>query len=230
MADFYEFRVYSKALTESELSSQNTSSPAYGANSKYVQLWLDFDNVVSPMLPNPTVSYKPGDGSVQLNWTKEKYGVAGLVNGKWQLLNKTTGTSYTLKNLTSGKNYNVAVIAMFNGEWNMDLSNAITVTPNKTTVNTNTLTYPANIKVEYSKEYHQVRFTWDKVKNADRYGIAIYLAGKWRVQAQNITDTSYTSPKNLTPGKTYWVAIAARVNGKWDTANAIKHAGTVTIK
>ena len=234
MADFYEFRVYSKALTESELSSQNTSSPAYGANSKYVQLWLDFDNVVSPMLPNPTVSYKPGDGSVQLNWTKvsgaEKYGVAGLVNGKWKLLNKTTGTSYTLKNLTAGKNYNVAVIAMFNGEWNMDLSNSITVTPNKTTVNTNTLTYPTNIKVEYSKEYHQVRFTWDKVKNADRYGIAIYLAGKWRVQAQNITDTSYTSPKNLTPGKTYWVAIAARVNGKWDTANAIKHAGTVTIK
>ncbi len=78
--------------------------------------------------------------------------------------------------------------------------------------------------------YHQVRFTWDKVEGADRYGIAVYLAGKWRVQAQNITDTTYTSPKNLTLGRTYRVAIAARVNGKWDTANAIKHAGIVTIK
>ncbi|MBR0141735.1 MAG: hypothetical protein IJM19_05770, partial [Ruminococcus sp.] len=44
-ADFYEVRVYSKALTAAELSSQNTSKPAYSPDSKYVQLWLDFDNV-----------------------------------------------------------------------------------------------------------------------------------------------------------------------------------------
>ena len=65
------------------------------------------------------------------------------------------------------------------------------------------ITYPTNIKVEYSEKYHQVRFTWDKVEGADRYGIA---------------------PKNLTPGRTYSVAIAARVNGKWDIANATKNA------
>ncbi|MBE6870202.1 MAG: BspA family leucine-rich repeat surface protein [Ruminococcus albus] len=87
-------------------------------------------------------------------------------------------------------------------------------------------TYPTNIKVEYSEKYHQVRFKWDEVEGADRYGIAVYLAGKWRVQAQNITNTVYTSPKNLTPGMTYKVAIAARVNGKWDTENAIKNAVT----
>jgi surface protein len=91
-------------------------------------------------------------------------------------------------------------------------------------------TKPTNIKVEYSEKYHQVKFTWDKVEGADRYGIAIYLAGKWRVQTQNITDTTYTTPKNLTPGKTYKVAVAARVNGNWDAANAIKNAVTVTIK
>ncbi|SEL41402.1 glycoside hydrolase family 9 protein [Ruminococcus albus] len=90
--------------------------------------------------------------------------------------------------------------------------------------------YPINIKVAYSEKYHQVRFTWDKVENADRYGIAVYLAGKWRVQKQDITGTTYTSPKNLTPGVTYKVAIAARVNGRWDTATAIKYAVTVTIK
>jgi surface protein len=94
----------------------------------------------------------------------------------------------------------------------------------------NARTYPTKINVEHSEKYHQVRFTWDKVENADKYGIAVYLAGKWRVQTQNITDTVYTSPKNLTPGKTYKVAVAARVNGKWDTANAVKNAVTVTIK
>ncbi|WP_024859109.1 leucine-rich repeat domain-containing protein [Ruminococcus albus] len=88
-------------------------------------------------------------------------------------------------------------------------------------------TFPTNIKVEYSEKYHQVRFTWDKVRGADKYCLAVYQAGKWKVQTQNITDTVYTSPKNLTQGMTYKVAISARVNGKWDTANAIKNAVTI---
>lgn len=50
-ANFYEFRVYSKALTESELASQNSSSPKYAPESEYVQLWLDFDNISSGSLP-----------------------------------------------------------------------------------------------------------------------------------------------------------------------------------
>ncbi|EXM40336.1 cell surface protein [Ruminococcus albus SY3] len=91
-------------------------------------------------------------------------------------------------------------------------------------------TYPTNINVQYSKEFHQVRFTWDKVEGADRYGIAVYLTGKWRIQTQDITDTVYTTPKNLVPNKTYKVAIAARVNGKWDTKNAIRNAVTITVK
>ena len=92
-------------------------------------------------------------------------------------------------------------------------------------------TYPTNIKVAYSQQYHQIRFTWDAVKNADRYGIAVYLAGKWRIQTQSITTNSYTTPKNLTPGMSYKVAIAARVNGKWDTTNALKYSVVnVTVK
>lgn len=91
------------------------------------------------------------------------------------------------------------------------------------------LTYPTNINIEYSAKYHQVRISWNKVEDADRYGIAVYLAGKWRVQVQNITGTAYTTPKNLTPGKNYRVVVVARVNGNWDTANAIHNAVTVTI-
>lgn len=45
-AEFYEVRLYSKALTAAELASQNTSTPAYAPDSKDVQLWLDFDNTV----------------------------------------------------------------------------------------------------------------------------------------------------------------------------------------
>ena len=90
-------------------------------------------------------------------------------------------------------------------------------------------TYPKYVNVETNSTYHQIRFTWDKVEGADRYGIAVYLAGKWRIQTQSLTDTTFTSPKNMTPGKTYKVAIAARVNGTWDVANAIKNAVTVVV-
>ena len=87
-----------------------------------------------------------------------------------------------------------------------------------------------NVKMEYNRQYKQMKFIWDDVNGADEYSIAVYLAGKWRVQAQNITDTVYTSPKNLTLGKTYKVAIAAKVNGTWDIKNAIKNAVAVIIK
>ncbi|EWM55221.1 glycoside hydrolase family 2 TIM barrel-domain containing protein [Ruminococcus flavefaciens] len=45
LADFYEMRIYSKALTAAELASQNTGSPAYAPDNKNVMLWLDFDNI-----------------------------------------------------------------------------------------------------------------------------------------------------------------------------------------
>ena len=52
-ADFYDLRVYSRALTAAELASQDTDSPAYKADSPYVQLWLDFDQ--------RGAGYTPGD-------------------------------------------------------------------------------------------------------------------------------------------------------------------------
>ena len=98
--------------------------------------------------------------------------------------------------------------------------------------NNNPSVYPAFTKVEYSQQYHQIRFTWKPVDGATNYGIAVYLAGKWRIQNQNIPSytTSYTTPKNLTPGKTYKVAVAAKVNGAWTATESIKHAITVTVK
>jgi len=88
-------------------------------------------------------------------------------------------------------------------------------------------TYPTKIKYEYNEQYHQGKFTWNKVLLAERYGVLVYLAGKWRVQTQDIpaTTTSYITPKDsIFSSSTYKVAIAAKVNGKWDTENAIKNA------
>jgi enterochelin esterase-like enzyme len=91
-------------------------------------------------------------------------------------------------------------------------------------------TVPSNVKMDYNSTYKQMRFSWDAVEGADKYGIAVYLAGKWRVQTSDITSTTYTTPKNLTPNKEYKVAIAARVNGKWDTAGALDNYVTVITR
>jgi hypothetical protein len=88
------------------------------------------------------------------------------------------------------------------------------------------------IKAEYSSEYHQIRLRWKPHENAEKYGIAVYLAGKWRVWTCSIPAdvTVFTSPKNLTPGTEYKIAVAARVNGNWNVRDAIYDAVKVTVK
>ena len=159
-------------------------------------------------------------------------------------MNNMFGKCESLKTLTLGENYSQrAGTYLPNGDGWVNVNDPTTIVSGdgeyayfankgKNTYiryNANKPTYPTNIKVEYNQIYPQVRFTWDKVENAKEYGIAIYQAGKWRIQKQGITTTSYTTPKNLTPGKSYKVMIAAKVDGEWDTANAIKHAVTISI-
>ncbi len=111
-------------------------------------------------------------------------------------------------------------------------SGCVNYTVFATAANTAASAYPVITNIEYNEQYHQIRFTWKPVSGATNYGIAVYLAGKWRVQVPNIpaSTTSYTTPKNLTPGKIYKVAVAAKVNGGWTIDGAVKHAVTVTVK
>jgi len=88
--------------------------------------------------------------------------------------------------------------------------------------------YPEPTKIEYNTVTHQFRLTWSAVEGADKYGIAAFIAGKWRVQTY--TDkTTFTSPK-LKAGDTYKLLIAARVNGEWDLSDFNKIVFTVTVK
>lgn len=89
-------------------------------------------------------------------------------------------------------------------------------------------------KAEFSEEHHQIRLRWKPVENAEKYGVAVYYANlvKWKIQTQNIPAdvASYTSPKDLTPGTTYKVVVAVKVNGKWNASDAVKNAVSVTVK
>ncbi|SDA26661.1 hypothetical protein SAMN02910447_02691 [Ruminococcus sp. YE71] len=101
-----------------------------------------------------------------------------------------------------------------------------------TAASTQSAVYPRVTNIEYSEATHQVRLTWSAVEGAEKYAIAVYLSGKWRVYVPSIpaSTLTYTSPKNLVPGKSYKVVVAAKVNGEWTAAESLKHPVTFTVK
>ena len=95
---------------------------------------------------------------------------------------------------------------------------------------TETHEYPKVTGIEYSESSHQFRLKWTPVSGATRYGIAVKLANKWKVEgyADN-GSTTFTSPR-LKPGSTYQIVICAKVNGNWDTSKIESRSFTVTVK
>nr|MCR5122170.1 fibronectin type III domain-containing protein [Ruminococcus sp.] len=177
--------------------------------------------IISPN-PNPYFTATPDSNSVKLDWNAvsnaQKYAVCSYTDGAWKTLVETTDTSYTLTGLTGGKNYQLAVIAMFDGAWYTDYSKAVTVTPK-------TSQYPV-VTTEISGR--QFRLKWTAVSGAEKYGIAAYQSGGWRVKVQmNGNVTTYTSPK-MKRG-TYKLVVCAKVNGNWDTSKLNSRAFTITI-
>ena len=172
----------------------------------------------------PKITADAGSTSVTLKWTAvtgaESYGIAGYVNGSWQNLGESTKNTYTVSGLKPGTSYKLAVIAKVNGKWNKDYSNAVTVTPK-----TDTNKYPI-VKSEVSGR--QFRIKWTAVSGAEKYGIAVYQSGGWRVKVQlNGNTTTYTSPK-MKSG-TYKMVVCAKINGSWDTSNIKSRAFIVTL-
>ncbi|SDA28561.1 hypothetical protein SAMN02910447_02904 [Ruminococcus sp. YE71] len=146
------------------------------------------------------------------------------INGTWTPLAECDENTYILKGLEAGKQYKVAVITKLDGKWFTDVSNAITVTPN-TVVTTK---YPVVNKVEVQN--NSFRLSWDAVEGAEKYCVAYYSAGKWRLLDQfDASQTSYTRTK-VPAGKTYTLVVGARINGKWDASDLTQRAVNVTIK
>ncbi|SFC14984.1 hypothetical protein [Ruminococcus albus] len=218
-----------------------TTEPTYTSAGKIVytasaklegKIYTDTKEVIIPKLTfvAPEISYEQGENAVKLTWTEvkgaEKYAVASYVSGRWNMLAEVDDTSYVLDGLKAGNKYTVAVLANIGGKYITDFSNAVTVSPKGDVPE-----YPTVKAIEYNEEFHQFKVSWTRVKNAQNYGVAVYLAGRWVVVNQKIPAaiTYYTSPK-LKPGQTYKMVICAKVGGEWDTSALNSRAFTVTVK
>ena len=90
--------------------------------------------------------------------------------------------------------------------------------------------YPKVTNIQYNTQYHQFKVNWSSVKGASQYGIAVKLAGRWKVQAYtDAYTTTFTSPK-LKAGSSYQMVICAKVNGNWDITDINSRSFYVTVK
>ena len=133
-------------------------------------------------------------------------------------LDETTDTSYTVKNLTAGKDYKVAVIAMFGDEWYDDFSKAIIVSPNSAVI------YPKVSYININSKSHKTKIDWEAVPGAEKYGIAVFINGKWKVQGYTDADTTTITTPKLKTNTEYKLVICAKVNGKWETSKLNERA------
>ena len=81
--------------------------------------------------------------------------------------------------------------------------------------------------VSYEVSGRQFRLKWNAVNGMEKYGIAVYQSGKWKLKVQT-TATTYTSPK-ISRG-IYKMAVVAKKGGKWDTTNIKNRAFALTIR
>lgn len=195
----------------------------------YDDKWnMDFSNAVNVALEEctvPKISYEKDTDSIKLTWTAvrtaEKYGIFEFEDDYWNKIGQTSDTCFVINGLAEGSEHKIAVVTYSEGKWNTDFSNAVTVTLNKP----NAGKYPV---VTSEVSGRQFRLKWTAVSGAEKYGIAVYQSGGWRVKVQvKSNTTSYTSPK-MKSG-TYKMVVCAKINGNWDTSSLKSRAFNVKI-
>ncbi len=167
---------------------------------------------VAATKPEPTAT--AGEESVTLSWKAingaTKYAVSSYINGKYNTYTNTlTSTSYTVTGLTGGVEYEFLVQAYIDGKWtSASTEDHVKATPLVSTKPKPTAT-PADSAVVLN---------WAAVKGATKYAVSVYSGGKYFVQTNSLTSTTYTV-KPLTNGVTYQFLVQAYVDGKWSTAS-----------
>lgn len=196
---------------------------------------ISADAAAKKAVMNPYIYVYKGEDSINLEWFKvdgaDEYAIVGMVNNRWKILDQVKDNStkysslnsYLLENLKPGKKYTVAVAAKFNGKWNTDLSNAVTVV----------LGMPASV---YPWFYAtpvgdgKICIAWDDVPEAEKYGIAVFLNNKWVIYEEIDKNCFFEWTTPQLSKKTYKVAVITKVNGEWMTEKVSSHAITVTVK
>jgi hypothetical protein len=164
------------------------------------------------------------DGVIDLEWTAvegaSRYALALFVNGKWKVVSECRTEQCTVKDLTAGKEYKAVVAAKVGKEWKVNTSNVSSIPAKPGT------TFPVVVALFDRNDFI---LRWSPVNKAEGYVIAHQAGGKWKVLTTVSASTKEFTYKKM-PAGTYKIAVAAKVNGKIETANLDKSTVKVTVE
>lgn len=172
-----------------------------------------------PEIPGNFKCAAKSDTECRLAWDKTTgatgYKLYEVTSSGKKLIAKTSGTSYTVKNLAKDSKHTFAVAAYKsynNKDWESN-SDSISVTLAKEA--------PANISV-YAYATTAVRIKWDPVMNAQKYRVYMYdTTTKKYKRLADVTDTKYRIA-NLTANKSYKIKVATVYKDGTEKQSAVK--------
>ena len=179
--------------------------------------WSSFsESDITRAIPTDGISPDPevtpsGDGVLTLTWDPipgaTSYAIAEWKNGKYYTYSlDCVSTSYTVENLSNGRDHYFLVQAYVNGRWSSS-SPALRVVGRP--VGTMKPTVSA------SAGYQSAYLSWNAVPGASRYAIAIRDSkGSYKTLTYNCASTSYTAI-DLPGGYPCTLLVQAYCDGQW---------------
>ena len=172
--------------------------------------YLQASNYIAPSPKNVTATAS-GSGEVTLSWDPvdgaQAYAVAEYVGGGYRTYTTScAATSYTVGDLSNGKEHSFLVQARVGGRWSAVSADLhVSATPQG----------PTRPEPKAEPGNGTVKLTWDKVPGASAYAVATRNAdGSYRTYTLSCTATSY-AVAGLVNGRSYDFLVQAKVDGAW---------------
>ena len=172
--------------------------------------YLQAGNYIVPSPKNVTAAAS-GSGEVTLSWDPvdgaQAYAVAEYVGGGYRTYTTScAATSYTVGDLSNGKEHSFLVQARVGGRWSAVSADLhVSATPQG----------PTRPEPKAEPGNGTVKLTWDKVPGASAYAVATRNAdGSYKTYTLSCTATSYTVA-GLVNGRSYDFLVQAKVDGAW---------------
>ena len=172
--------------------------------------YLQAGNYIAPSPKNVTAAAS-GSGEVTLSWDPvdgaQAYAVAEYVGGGYRTYTTScAATSYTVGDLSNGKEHSFLVQARVGGRWSAVSADLhVSATPQG----------PTRPEPKAEPGNGTVKLAWDKVPGASAYAVATGNAdGSYKTYTLSCTATSYTVA-GLVNGRSYDFLVQAKVDGAW---------------
>ena len=172
--------------------------------------YLQASNHIAPS-PKNVKAAASGSGEVTLSWDPvdgaDAYAVAEYVGGSYRTFTTScAATSYTVGDLSNGKEHGFLVQARVGGKWSAASADLLAYATPQGATKPEPRAEPGN---------GSVKLSWDKVPGASAYAIASRNAdGSYKTYTLSCTATSYTVA-GLVNGRSYDLLVQARVDGAW---------------